>query len=287
MDNTQVTLTRKELYELVWSVPMVKLADRFGLSDVGLKKKCRKHSIPVPPRGYWARKQAGQNPRQTPLPKGFPLDVTITIYRNPMHENPKQINPHRRRENRVRTQEIEKQVVTSIQSKIRHPLIAQTWETLRACIPDKNNILQCMDQDCLDLKVSPGNLNRALSIMNSVINTLENLGHGVSISKEGTSAQIAGVEIRFRITEELRRRYLEPWEHSLDGYYRFGHSLFSENRVPTGNLRLSIDPPFCLSVRKNWSDTETQRLEDCLTAFIKGLLRIASRQNRKTALNEE
>lgn len=40
--------TQEELYEMVWSTPMVKLAKEFGLSDVGLKKKCLKLKIPVP-----------------------------------------------------------------------------------------------------------------------------------------------------------------------------------------------------------------------------------------------
>jgi hypothetical protein len=30
--------TRKERYDLVWSTPMTKLAKRFGISDVGLRK---------------------------------------------------------------------------------------------------------------------------------------------------------------------------------------------------------------------------------------------------------
>jgi hypothetical protein len=54
-------LTRKELYDLVWSEPMTKLAERFGISSVALAKNCRKMQIPVPPRGYWARKAAGRS----------------------------------------------------------------------------------------------------------------------------------------------------------------------------------------------------------------------------------
>lgn len=50
-------LTRTELYELVWSEPMTKLAKRFGISDVGLAKACRRAGIPVPERGYWAKSQ--------------------------------------------------------------------------------------------------------------------------------------------------------------------------------------------------------------------------------------
>ena len=52
-------LTRRELYDLVWSTPMMKLADRFELSGNGLAKLCVHHNIPVPERGYWQRKESG------------------------------------------------------------------------------------------------------------------------------------------------------------------------------------------------------------------------------------
>jgi hypothetical protein len=64
-----LTLSREELYELVWSKPIVELAKDFGLSDVALAKRCRRLAVPVPGRGYWARVAAGQTPRQAPLKK--------------------------------------------------------------------------------------------------------------------------------------------------------------------------------------------------------------------------
>jgi hypothetical protein len=62
-------LTREELYAQVWAEPMTKLAQRYGLSDRGLAKICTRTGIPVPGRGYWARVQSGQVPRQAKLPK--------------------------------------------------------------------------------------------------------------------------------------------------------------------------------------------------------------------------
>ena len=59
------TLTRQELYDLVWSTPMTKLAESFGISDVGLAKICDRHRVPKPPRGYWAKKEAGKRVKQT------------------------------------------------------------------------------------------------------------------------------------------------------------------------------------------------------------------------------
>ncbi len=52
--------TRHELFDLVWEVPMVHLGNQLGLSDVGLRKICVKYGIPLPPRGYWMRKQMGK-----------------------------------------------------------------------------------------------------------------------------------------------------------------------------------------------------------------------------------
>ncbi|MEY3235804.1 MAG: hypothetical protein RL230_3075 [Pseudomonadota bacterium] len=61
--------TREEFYELVWSKPMTHLAKEFTISDVALHRICKKHDIPNPPLGWWAKKAAGKSVTQTPLPK--------------------------------------------------------------------------------------------------------------------------------------------------------------------------------------------------------------------------
>jgi hypothetical protein len=48
---------------------MSELARGFGISDVGLAKRCRSVDVPIPYRGYWARVAAGQTPQKLPLPK--------------------------------------------------------------------------------------------------------------------------------------------------------------------------------------------------------------------------
>ena len=64
----QKPLKREELYDLVWSVPMIKLAKRFDLSDQGLAKKCKKHNVPRPPMSYWAKLEHGKSVEKKPLP---------------------------------------------------------------------------------------------------------------------------------------------------------------------------------------------------------------------------
>ena len=42
------------LREWVWEMPMTRLGEYLGVSDNAVRKRCRKHGIPTPPRGYWA-----------------------------------------------------------------------------------------------------------------------------------------------------------------------------------------------------------------------------------------
>ena len=64
-----ISMTREELYKEVWSTPMRTLAKKYGLSDQGLGKKCKKHKIPKPPVGYWQKLEHGKKPVKPPLPK--------------------------------------------------------------------------------------------------------------------------------------------------------------------------------------------------------------------------
>ena len=48
------TITREELYELVWSMPMTRASNQLGVSDVMLGRACRERRVPRPPQGYWA-----------------------------------------------------------------------------------------------------------------------------------------------------------------------------------------------------------------------------------------
>jgi len=60
-------LTRKELYNLVWSKPLTQLAKDFGLSDNGLRKICKKYDIPLPKMGHWQKIQYAKNVEQEKL----------------------------------------------------------------------------------------------------------------------------------------------------------------------------------------------------------------------------
>lgn len=79
---TEVRLAREELFDRVWSLPMSRLAAEWGLSGNGLAKACRRLQIPVPPRGYWAKKAASKKvrrPKLPTLPSGQGEEVTLWV----------------------------------------------------------------------------------------------------------------------------------------------------------------------------------------------------------------
>ena len=62
-------LTREELFNFVWAKPMTAVGRDFGISDRAMAKVCAKKQVPVPPRGYWAKKNAGKTVAKLPLPE--------------------------------------------------------------------------------------------------------------------------------------------------------------------------------------------------------------------------
>ena len=80
--------TRDELYELVWSEAMRTLAPKFGMSDVGLAKVCKRMRIPRPGLRYWAKKAAGQPVKRARLPEvltSAPSEVREFVVNRSVH----------------------------------------------------------------------------------------------------------------------------------------------------------------------------------------------------------
>jgi hypothetical protein len=62
------TLSREELYEMVWREPMLRVAERFGLSSSYLARVCTDLRVPRPRPGHWSKLEFGKSSPQPPLP---------------------------------------------------------------------------------------------------------------------------------------------------------------------------------------------------------------------------
>ena len=62
-------VSREELYELVWSMPMVKVATKFNVSGSYMARVCASLNVPRAERGYWAKLAVGKAPDKPSLPE--------------------------------------------------------------------------------------------------------------------------------------------------------------------------------------------------------------------------
>jgi hypothetical protein len=279
MDNETIFLKREELYKLVWSEPVSKLARGYGLSDRGLGKICKRLEIPVPGRGYWQMKKKGLKMPVPPLRSTKKSNATgAYIHRTSKphtdgeqdHETCDLVTAEKLPENKIT-------VPSSLDSP--HFLIAITQKSLMGAKVDDRGLKQPRARGCLDIHVGQDSIDRAMLIMDTLVKALETRGFDISVAKEPpffTSVSVMDEVIKFALNEDLNRtdrkltavqtkekeRY--PWMYSREYDYS-----------PNGILSLRIKNDNALNTRKTWSDGRRQRLEECLNSFVGGLIKTA------------
>ena len=123
-------MKRSKLYELVWSKPMTKLGAELGISDVGLAKACRRHAIPVPPRGHWAKLQAGKASPKVPLPQAE-LDIEVSFTTVPPAQRRADVVRQREAKAAVAEQTVALRAAAPVRKEVDqrpHPLVRATRE---------------------------------------------------------------------------------------------------------------------------------------------------------------
>lgn len=158
MNNQSIVLTREQLYEKVWSQSISSLAKQWGISDVGLAKICKRHNIPRPGLGHWARKQHGYNPIQAPLPqlKGESIIEIESVKKQNRLLDPKQVQEAAQKT--ACEKEMESQVIVPKTLIDPHPLVAKTEKSLRTAKPDDRGILRAYGPGTLSAVVGPNSI---------------------------------------------------------------------------------------------------------------------------------
>jgi hypothetical protein len=134
-------LTRRAMYDLVWSRPMTKVAADFGISDVALKKICDKHRVPTPPRGYWAKRDAGKPTKQIQFHStADPQHEHIVIHRSRNNLAPEVrevLEQERQRRKSKPKAALPAEVASTILPQDVHPSISATAKALRKAKPGR------------------------------------------------------------------------------------------------------------------------------------------------------
>lgn len=267
--------TREQLYELVWSTPMLKLSKTFGLSDVGLAKTCRKHDIPLPPPGYWAKVQAGQTPPKTKLPRS---DIVDRIELNELTAAELESQAKLEANAEARTP-----IILAIAETLRgaHPLVSSARETLAQGKVNDLGIIDLPENSKLNISVSRAQSNRALRVMDAIIKYAVSEHHD---ALPGPAIKMFGETVPFGIKESTVAIQEEPAKIELKERYEFLHSRYNTRYEPTGKLTLFIDvDQYVVSgIRRQWRDTGNRKIEDYLGKFYEGVIEVATKLREST-----
>ncbi|WP_158704423.1 hypothetical protein [Rhizobium sp. NXC24] len=284
MDDIKRSYSREEFHELVWSTPIEELASRFGVTTNLLIRICHNYLVPVPPKRYREKIEAGETPKKTSLravenaslhivtiapPQAKPSVYATTIVEAaiaasegkgpPVARKPIPISspPRERSSSVLKKAAADRNEETSAPSnlatpspvKIR-PEVAAFIAELRSLRPDRDGFVYLKY-----VKVPPADLTRVASLISSIAADLA--PHGFVFSTEGRIGFAKeGTKVDFAINAPRKR----VKNTSKNSWYTFDY-------LHVGRFTLEIYG-CAAGIGKNWADSDTRKIEQSLPKIV-------------------
>lgn len=295
-------MTRQELYDLVWSEPVSKLAVRFDLSDKGLAKKCQRHDIPCPPPGYWAKLQNGHQVKPTPLPDNQDVSLATVVFwpRQKQINNTPKLKPH------LSEEQFAAALTFKIPERVNryHSVIAACRKAhkendKRYALDNYGRIRFPRMVSNPGFKVTPDTFDRACLLMQGLITLCESIGWqfatkhsprdeaetwGFKMGDEILEIEVKEAVKKMQPTErEQSREVVSPARRLMEPDFSFHFYPYYKS---TGNLELSIDL-YSPGFQVRWKDNGSELIEHQLGAIAQGFSRAFEHSRLQTIENEK
>jgi hypothetical protein len=189
VDSTPSTpLSREDLYKLVWSEPMLKVAARYDVSSSYMARVCALLNVPRPERGYWNKLAVGKAPPIRHLPEARPGDELVWGRDGQRMQMPR---PLPRPPSSAPKQRLKSVIVHTDQ----HQLVKGAKLLFEAGrLSHDVGYLKPNKKLLPDLIVTKQNLDKALSFANCLFLLLEEYGYRVVIAPQGEQLYRAEVD---------------------------------------------------------------------------------------------
>ena len=227
MENS--TMSRKELYDLVWSTPMTTLSKRFDTTDTKLRTICKKMNVPVPKSGYWQRIKYGKQVEIPDLPPENSITIQSTFDLFPIKE--KKVD---------RFQQIKEDIENSckqylkVKRKLVNPdeIIVEVKKDLDRRTPShfgKEQGYISNHSHLAKVFVTPKNLMKALRILDAFIKLVRSRNHEILLNGWSYEIIIGDDRYEFGIREKQVREESKERGYAFD-YKATGILVLSTGR---------------------------------------------------------
>jgi hypothetical protein len=275
---------REKLYKEIWAEPMTKVAKRYNVSDVAIKKNCKKLNIPVPGRGHWARVYACEKINTPALPENKGNDKIIINDYSKRSSNKsssgKKTDKLKFLKEEQRESIIEYCSAIMVHNELEkpHSLIKDTIQYFKS----RNDSTKPPVSRVFCIKATEEQKTRVYRILDTMFKAFEYLGYNtvlnapksqyygsyeprvwdnvIKIQLDKDMAQISIKEMQHRVPHI-------PTEKEIEENKRYSFMKVPEyDIVHNGRLNFIIDEH--IAKRKNWRDGDKHRLENDIGNII-------------------
>jgi hypothetical protein len=290
MGREETVFDREQLYREVWAEPVRGVAQRYGISDVGLRKICQKLGVPVPPLGWWAKVAAGKKPPVTPLRtdhKGSTRHVR-SVY----------VDQHAPERGRRVSQLLEKTrpavwPTTRLPESLEdcHPAVRRTGKSLRLRSRGASGLLRTDGKDAFEVCVSEPQKERSLRILEGVLRAFLTAGATLVPSRQGGSPvhlEVVGQYVNVSIEELLDRSSREPTPKERAEVAKYSWTrLDLRVYTPNGKLKLTVLDDTKYSNYLTASDGTQSKLNERISDLVERVWTKAVEKNVKSQMQKE
>lgn len=262
------------------------------MSDVALHKICRKHGIPTPPVGWWAKQAAGKPVKRLPLPTGPGDSMEIVIAGADLTATDTALIEAR-----------EQARILASAGQIRsaaamHPAIGRTLAALRKAKPSSQGFVSVEGTNLIRCTVAPASIDRLADFLPGLLGAAAVQGFELEVAETGARFCSTTETITVSITEALDRTRHEmtdaekakqaAWQKKRDDAVRRNSwSFLVQDRpvapewdyAPSGRLGLEFEQVYTrarVAPRRAFKDGKTQTLEAMVSDITVGLAVLAA-----------
>jgi len=244
-----IEITRKELYDIVWSTTLSKLTQQYAYTNDGIKKICKQFEVPMPDGSYWSKLKFNKKFKKDKLNPVFggidKIVMTIREEGNTINVDQTPLT--------IRTKEIEidPNAPLKVQEAITKPdiLTIQTKDYWKGKI--KFNSYREDNRIVYPIRVGADCEKRALLFMDTFTKLLRYRGHTWSKEYSHTGVLIDTVFIEIDLREASKR---------IPPTTKYGSSQY----IPTGEFIIKMGK---YSGEREWRDGKT-KVEEMLAKIM-------------------